>query len=184
MPSVTRSFRLLFLLSVSLLLAGNCRSESFSSQAVHASTLFLNARAKELADSLEASYFKVSVESPPKRIKLPLCPDTPEIKLVTLLAPGRQSVKVICRERDNQSLLLHANVSLFLPVLISTGRIQGGSRVTGANSNWEIRDISRLKQGYFRDIDQLKRLQAAKTIKPNQVLTPMMFLPAKEMQKH
>ena len=103
---------------------------------------------------------------------------------MTLLAPGRQSVKVICRERDNQSLLLHAYISLFLPVLISTGRIQDGSSVTEANSNWEIRDISRLKQGYFRDIDQLKRLQAAKTIKPNQVLTPMMFLPAKEMQKH
>ncbi|MET4694239.1 hypothetical protein [Endozoicomonas lisbonensis] len=177
MPFVTRSFRLFFILSTLLLIAGNCRSESFSSQAVHASTAFLNDRAKELADSLGASYFKVGVEAPPKRIKLPLCPGTPEIKLMTPLAPGRQSLKVICRERDNQSLLLHANISLFLPVLISTDHIRGGSKVTESNSSWQLHDISHLKQGYFREISQLKSLHAVKTIKPNQVMTPEMFLP-------
>lgn len=180
MPFVTRSFRLFFILSMLLLIAGNCRSESFSSQAVNASTAFLNARAQELADSLGASYFKVGVEAPPKRIKLPLCPDTPEIKLVTPLAPGRQSLKVICRERDDQSLLLHANISLFLPVLISTDRIRGGSKANETNSSWQVHDISHLKQGYFRDINQLESLHASRTIKPNQVLAPAMFLPDQE----
>ena len=177
MPFVTRSFRLFFILSMLLLIAGNCRSESFSKQVVHASTAFLNARAKALADSLGASYFKVTVEAPPKRIKLPLCPGTPEIKLVTPLAPGRQSLKVTCRERDNQSLLLRASISLFLPVLTSTDRIRGGSKVTETNSSWQVHDISHLKQGYFRDINQLESLHAVKTIKPNRVLTPVMFLP-------
>ncbi|AMO56255.1 hypothetical protein GZ77_05465 [Endozoicomonas montiporae] len=176
MLSVIRYSRRLFLLLTLLLPAGNGWSDNFSSQAVQAVTHWLEPRANELAESLEASHFKVSVEPPPGRIKLSRCPTAPRVKLLTRLAPGRQSLRVICHEQNNQSLMVHAYISLFVPVIVSRQRIQKGALITENNSLWQTLDISHLKQGYFRDIAPLKGLPALRTIKPGQVLTPEMFL--------
>lgn len=153
------------------------RADSFSGQAVRAATDFLNVRAQQLAENYQATQFSIGVEPPPRRIKLPKCPAPPEVQLVTTLTPGRQSVKVLCRERNNQNFLIQAYIRIFLPVIVSTVRIPAGEKVSEYNSDWQIHDISTLSHGYFRSLEQLSEQKAAETIKPDRVLTPLMFLP-------
>ena len=100
--------------TVTALLVPHAHSDTFSSQAVKASHAFLSIQADILTHRYKASHYTISIEPPPKRIKLPRCPEHPDVTLISDLAPGKQSLKITCHSHDNNYLLMHAYIGIFV----------------------------------------------------------------------
>lgn len=83
---------------------------------------------------------------------------------------GNTSLKVSCPQPTNWKIHLPVRVDLFDDVLVSRTPLLRGHAVSENDVKFQKTNISNLNRGYFRQMDDLKKLQVKQNLPANRVL--------------
>ena len=170
MQSPSVHLQLLFILSLLSPFAG---AEGFQKQLTRTAEAYLQQKAEQTANSMNADNFQIKIRPLAEHAKLPTCKTDIEMKDFNQTPYGEQILQAVCK--DHWKLLLKARIRIYLPVIVSTQTIRSGKLITEQDIEWQSRDISQLSQGYFTKPQQVIGKLANATIKPDTPLNLPLF---------
>ncbi|WP_162824627.1 flagellar basal body P-ring formation chaperone FlgA [Saccharospirillum mangrovi] len=89
---------------------------------------------------------------------------------------GRLTPRVSC-DAEGWQLYVPVTVAIHLPVVVTSGNLDRGHRLTAADLRLQSIDIASLRQGYFESADDLLGYQLARNVNAGQVVTPYLAEP-------
>ncbi len=113
------------------------------------------------------------------RLRLKACAEPLDIRYQRNRSrSGQVVVEVRCRATSPWRVYLRARVERMREVVVSIAPTLKDEPVEMGNLQVALRDLSRLRQGYFETPDQLKGMYARKVIQGGEVLTPqLLYIP-------
>lgn len=148
-------------------------NQSATAQIEQTTRQFLERRVQSYASQLKAESYDIELQLPPGTDRLAVCPDT----LVTVPAVinkkplGRYSLKVRCEKTSRWSLLVKADISLFVPVVTSLNELERDQLISEADLTLETQNIASLNSGYFTQLDDVAGQRAKRRIGADQIIT-------------
>lgn len=134
--------------------------------------------------SSEQGRIEIEVGQLDPRLRLQRC----ELPLSVAFPPaGRRSgnltVGVRCDGDKPWTIYVQAKVKVMLPVVVSTGPISRGSRVSSSDLTLEERDVGSIVGGYLTDIEEAVGLQMRRSVRPGMVLEKNMLKAEKVVKR-
>ncbi len=129
---------------------------------------------KYLSNSISSRYqqHKVVVDSIDPRLKLPECSEPlkifshkREIKL------GRNSIGVSCKGKQSWNIFHTASIRAYEDIVVLKQAVQRGDIITAQHLMLQNREISKLRNNFFTEINQVLNKQARKNFSSGKVLT-------------
>ncbi|RRJ85016.1 flagellar basal body P-ring formation chaperone FlgA [Aestuariirhabdus litorea] len=138
------------------------------------SYLLEQATQRQRGDSL--SRIEVEINPLDPRLQLPRCSEpTTLIEDSRHHRAGRQTVRVECRGEQPWGIYLSATVKVFRQVITANRLINKRESVNPEDLLLEEHDVTELRSGYFTALDSLTHMQAKRTIRPGQPLSPSLL---------
>ena len=88
-----------------------------------------------------------------------------------LRGPTVLRMEIASRERVLQEMSVTADVRWFCPVLIAARGMRRGEELTAEMVELDERDVTRARDGFFRDAAELDGLRTRRTVRPGNLLT-------------
>ncbi|MGI9280206.1 MAG: flagellar basal body P-ring formation chaperone FlgA [Endozoicomonas sp.] len=142
-------------------------------QILQAVDRFLEQQVKTYSKSLDSSQYTIQLKPPPGLNRLSLCSTTPSVSLVNSSKKplGNVSTKVSCKQGSSWNTLIKAEISVYLPVVVSGVALERNEHIFSEQLLLRDRDIARLKQGYFTDIESVAGQKTKRSISQDKVIT-------------
>ncbi len=87
---------------------------------------------------------------------------------------SNMTIGVRCNDSKGWTLYVPVRSAIFQDVLVVANQVSRNSTVTEADLAFEKRDITRLRKGHFRRMDQLVGKKVKRTLHPGDIITPSM----------
>lgn len=160
-----------------------CLGTTLSAQADQQSltSIELQAEAFISAHPYQSPYpVRVLLSELDPRLKLKACHEDLDISFSQpSRTMGNTALTIRCSQPVAWKLLLPANIAVFDEVAISASPLTRGQIIDSQNIEYRKKNISLLKQGYYRKGDVLSGLEARRNLSSGQVLTPASLQPRK-----
>lgn len=169
--------------ALTLLLLSLCLSITFCARADRQSltSIELQAEAFISAHTYQSPYpvrFLLSELDP--RLKLKTCHEDLDIRFSQpSRTMGNTALTIRCSQPVAWKLHLPASIAVFDDVAISANPLTRGQIIDSQDIQYRKKNISLLKQGYYRKGDVLSGLEARRNLASGQVLTPASLQPRK-----
>jgi flagella basal body P-ring formation protein FlgA len=107
------------------------------------------------------------------RIKLKKCDQPLKSRLANMeKRMGRVSIEIRCNDKKQWTYRLPMQISVFAPIVVTTQQISRNTVIAKPDLKMEIRDISKLYQGYFSNVNEVTGRMARQSIRPGTILNP------------
>ena len=131
----------------------------------------VNAYIEQHIDS--AAEYEVSITPLDKLLKLPVCShDLETAALGERLKAGRASINVRCNAPNKWSIFTSAVIKIYQQVLVLTRPLQRGELITRQHLALERRDVSRLREDFVTELEQIENKQAIRALAQGSILSP------------
>lgn len=119
-----------------------------------------------------ASEYEISITPLDTLLKLPECAEALEtFSPGDLLKAGRNSIGVRCTAANKWSIFTSAVIKIYQPVLVLTQAVQRGELITRQHLALERRDVSRLRDDFVTQVEQIENKQAIRALAQGSVVS-------------
>lgn len=123
--------------------------------------------------------FELSIQPVDARLKLSPCDDALQLQhRPTNRIHGRLTMKVSCEYPSPWRIHVPIQVQAYDKVVVSVAPIAKGTQLRKADIKTEIRDVSALHNGYFKDAKHVVGFVTKRPVSANQVMTSIFLQPA------
>jgi len=119
------------------------------------------------------SEYEISITPLDKLLKLPACSEALEtFSPGEALKAGRASIGVRCNDPNRWSIFTSAAIKLYQEVLVLTQPVQRGELITRQHLALEKRDVTRLRDDFVTQVEQIVNKQAIRPLAQGSVVSP------------
>ena len=119
-----------------------------------------------------ASEYEISITPLDKLLKLTECEEALEtFSPGDQLKAGRNSIGVRCNAPNKWSIFTSTVIKIYQPVLVLTHAVQRGELITREDVTLERRDVSRLRDDFVTQVEQIENKQAIRALAQGSVVS-------------
>ncbi len=120
---------------------------------------------------------KITISNIDSRLKLSQCSQPLSVFIPSSSKHKLRTVGVRCETPSPWTIYVSVDVKVYLPIVTAKMAILKGQVINSENLNLVEYDINDLRDGYYRDIQQVDGFIAKRNISPNTIISPRLLLP-------